>query len=190
MSHVENYLRETRDIAGAILESSAGEIDALADALSKVTGRLYCIGLGGGAANASHAAADFRRLCGIDAVCLTDSAASVTAIANDDGWQACLWDSTGRSRDGDALFVMSVGGGDDGVSLPIMNAIRSATVFKMPVFGIVGRSGGYTKAHGDCVIVVPTVAPERITPHTEGWQMVILHCLVSHPKLQKRATKW
>lgn len=189
-THAETYLRETSLIAERMPHA---DIERMAQELVNVrnaNGRLFLAGLGGSAANASHAAADFRRLCGLDAVCLTDSMASVTAVANDDGWAEAFAYQLSRATTRDALLVLSVGGGNGPVSLPLVRAIDAAHARAMMVFGIVGRDGGYTRERGDCVIVVPTVSPERVTPHTEGWQMVIVHALVSHPALQVRPTKW
>lgn len=187
MNHAADYLRETAQIAMWIPRD---EIERLAERLAALDGRLYFVGLGGSAANASHAAADFRKLACMDAVCLTDSAASLTACANDCGWENCLAVQLGDAGPEDALFVLSVGGGAGEVSLPLVRVIDEAKRRVMQVFGVVGRDGGYTKQHGDCVIVIPTVSAARVTPHSEGWQGVLLHLLVSHPKLQVRETKW
>lgn len=188
-SHAETYLRETALIAERLPHA---EIERMAQELSDLPGTLYLVGLGGSAANCSHAAADFRNRTGVSAIALTDHCAEILARANDEGWDTIFAGqllSLG-AYSGCGLFVLSVGGGSDGVSTPLIAAIDKARKYGMKVFGIVGRDGGYTKQHGDCVIVVPTVSPERVTPHTEGWQMVILHCLVSHPALQTSRTKW
>lgn len=191
-THAETYLAETREIANAL---QAGSVELLVDELVMVRdfGRtLYIAGLGGSAANASHAAADFRNLCGMKAICLSDSAAELTARANDQGWERIFEEmlaARGAGK-GDALLVLSVGGGAGGVSVPLVHAIDYAKAHEVSVLGIVGRDGGHTAAHGDSVVVVPNPEPARVTPHAEGWQMVLIHCLVSHPALQKRATKW
>ena len=186
--HADTFLRETAAIAELI---DRGEVERFVEFLVSLRarkGRLWIAGLGGSAANASHAANDFRKLCGIEAYCLTDNVAEVTARANDEGWERAL--SLDYSAPGDALLVLSVGGGAQNVSLPLISVVQNAAFKNVVVMGIVGRDGGLTKMVGDCVLVVPTVEPSRVTPHTEGWQGVILHCVVSHPKLQKRATKW
>lgn len=188
MSHCAHYLSETIAVAWEI---NANDIETLAEELFDLKsreGRLYIAGLGGSAANASHAANDFKKLCGIDAVCLTDNVAEVTSRANDEGWQTIF--NLDAATENDALLVLSVGGGSDGVSRPLIEAIDLAQEIGMTILGIVGRDGGHLKKHGDCVVMVPNVAPERVTPHAEGWQSVILHCLVSHPELQTRSTKW
>ena len=190
--HTIKYLSETTRIAKLL---DALPIEAMAKALVKVRekeGRLFFIGLGGSAANASHAVNDFRKLCGFEAYAPTDNVAELTAIANDDGWITIFshWLHESQAGTADALFVLSVGGGTDSVSAPLRPAINLAKARSMPVFGIVGRDGGYTKKVGDYVIVIPTVNKERVTPHTEAFQSVILHLLVSHPLLQKSKTKW
>lgn len=181
-------MMETAQIADAI---DCEKVEQLVDELAGLRGRLWIVGLGGSAANASHAAADLRRLCSMDAFAMVESVPELTARANDDGWQTIFSGQlAGEGMPVDALLVLSVGGGTKDVSLPIVKAIDMARSVGMSVFGIVGRDGGYTAAHGDCVIVIPTVNSERVTPHTEAWQMVILHLLVSHPKLQRKRTKW
>lgn len=188
MTHTENYLAETVQICHRI---DYGKIEALVAelvALRERKGRLWIAGLGGSAANASHAANDFRKLCGIEAYSLTENIAEVTARANDEHWLRCL--SLEFAVMEDALFILSVGGGKTGVSGPLIGVEVLAKTKNMQILGIVGRDGGYTAEHGDCVVIVPTVEASRVTPHTEGWQSVILHAIVSHPELQRNPTKW
>ena len=188
MSHIRDYLVETKHIADSI---SAGNIERMVDelvALRERFGKLYVAGLGGSAANASHAANDFRQLCGIEAYCLTDNVASLTARANDLGWERCLDLNCACQRD--ALLVFSVGGGTDGVSTPLLDAAVNIKKVGGTLLGIVGRDGGHVAKYADACVVIPTVNDSRVTPHTEGWQMVVLHCIVSHPRLQKHPTKW
>jgi D-sedoheptulose 7-phosphate isomerase len=180
---------ETAEIAKLLIDLSP-QIEKLVSELISLRarrGRLFLVGLGGSAANCSHAVNDFRRLCGIDASTPVDNSALLTATANDDGWNS-IFASLGSG--GDALLILSVGGGTDTVSLPIVSAVNTAKTKGMRILGIVGRDGGYTKYQGDTVIVIPTVNPERVTPHTEAFQMVVLHCIVSHPDLQIRKTVW
>jgi len=155
---------------------------------------LFLLGVGGSAANCSHAVNDFRKLCGIESYTPTDNVAELTARVNDEGWSTvfCEWLKVSRADADDAVFVMSVGGGDlaKNVSPNLVTAVQEAKARGMTVLGIVGRQGGYTKAVGDHVVVVPTVAEGRVTPHAEAFQAVIWHCLVSHPLLQLSATKW
>ena len=193
-SHSRNYLLETAIITKQIDDKT---IESLADhlcALRGQGGRLFIAGLGGSAANASHAANDFRKLCGIEAYCLSDNVAELTARANDQGWDESYAETLKASKPQpkDALLVLSVGGGTLQVSLPVSKAIDFALHYCMMIFGIVGDAacGGYTKRKATVCVTVPTVEPSRITPHTEGFQSVILHCLVSHPKLQIAKTKW
>lgn len=188
MSHTVDYLKEVvaicHHLAVAEVEAVVWELVEL----RKRKGRLFIVGLGGGAANASHLANDLRKLCGIDAYAATDNVSELTARANDEGWNT-VFANEFWTRD-DALFVLSVGGGTAEVSRPITHAIEAALMARMQVLGIVGRDGGYTKRFGHRVVVVPVVEPARVTPHTEAFQSVIWHCLVSHPDLQRKATKW
>ncbi len=169
-----------------------GTVNQIADRLRKLRtskGRLLLIGLGGSAANASHAVNDFRKLCGIDAICPTDNVAELTARINDEGWDSVFlnW-LTSVAKPGDCLMVLSVGGGAEGVSVPIVAAVDAASAYGVTVLGIVGRDGGITKGKGDCVLVIPTVDPELVTPLTESFQSVVLHALVS--ELSVRKAKW
>ena len=186
--HSSEYLFEVGRIADQI---NFDEIESMVAELIKLRarrGRLFFIGLGGSAANCSHAVNDFRKLCGIEAYAPTDNVAEITARANDEGIDTLF--SQLFLRDGDALFVLSVGGGTDAVSTSISKVVSLARASSVPVFGIVGKDSGYTARMGTSVIVVPTVERSRITPHTEAFQSVILHCIVSHPDLQRVATKW
>jgi D-sedoheptulose 7-phosphate isomerase len=194
MSHAAKYLDEVCEIAQRL---SSETIERLCDALSELrerNGRLFFIGVGGSAGNCSHAVNDFRKLCGIEAYAPTDNVSELTARTNDAGWDTVFseWLKVSRASKSDAIFVLSVGGGDLGanVSPNIVAAVQEAKKIGMRVFGIVGRDGGFTKANGDIVIVIPTVDASRVTPHTEAYQAIIWHCLVSHPKLQRNATKW
>jgi len=194
VSHVETYLRETCDIARRL---SPDTIERLCDALVELRereGRLFLIGVGGSAGNCSHATNDFRKLCGIEAYAPTDNVSELSARTNDEGWNTVFseWLKVSRANAKDAILVFSVGGGnlEKNVSPNIVSAIQEAKARNMKVFGIVGRDGGYTGKAGDVVVTVPTVDEQRVTPHAEAFQAVIWHCLVSHPKLQKNATKW
>jgi D-sedoheptulose 7-phosphate isomerase len=157
-------------------------------------GRLFFLGVGGSAANCSHAVNDFRKLCGIESYAPTDNVSELTARTNDEGWETVFseWLATSRASERDAIFVMSVGGGNQerNVSVNLVRALDSAKSRGMTIFGIVGRDGGHTKNVGHHVIVVPTVDPGLVTPHTEAFHVVVWHCLVSHPLLQQKATKW
>ena len=194
MSHAVRFLKEVAKIAGRI---PPGEIEAMAAELVSLRerqGRLFIIGVGGSAGNCSHAVNDFRKLCGIEAYAPTDNVSELTARTNDEGWETVFseWLKVSRANANDAILVFSVGGGnvEKGVSANLVAAVKEGKARRLRILGIVGRDGGYTKKAGDVVIVVPTVEETRVTPHAEAFQAVIWHCLVSHPKLQKRATKW
>jgi D-sedoheptulose 7-phosphate isomerase len=193
-AHVATYFAQVADIA-ARLDQTA--IEAMASGLAELRdreGRLFFIGVGGSAGNCSHAVNDFRKLCGIESYAPTDNVPELTARTNDEGWETVFreWLVTSRASQRDGLFVMSVGGGnlERGVSVNIVRALELAAERGMTIFGIVGRDGGHTKRLGRHVVVVPTVDETLVTPHTEAFHAVIWHCLVSHPRLQQRATKW
>jgi D-sedoheptulose 7-phosphate isomerase len=194
MSHAAKYLDQAQQIAakidGQLIESMA---KALA-ALREQGGRLFFIGAGGSAGNCGHAVNDFRKLCGIESYAPTDNVSELTARTNDEGWETVFaaWLVTSRLSDKDGVFVFSVGGGDleRNVSPNIVRALELARKRGAKIFGVVGRDGGYTKKVGDHVVVIPTVDPALVTPHTEAFHAVVWHCLVSHPTLQQNATKW
>lgn len=190
----KQFLAETAAIASQIdceqIERMVKELVSLRER----KGRLFVIGLGGSAANASHMVNDLRKLCEIEAYAPTDNVAELTARANDDDWQFIFRDWFKDYVHGnDALFVLSVGGGS--LSVPVSTPITCAVAWakeipQIRVLGIIGRDGGVVKKWGDCVVVIPPLYPERITPHTEAFQAVVWHCLVSHPDLQRNKTKW
>jgi len=194
MPHTDTYLNQVTDIAHALdRQGIDGMVDALAN-LRAARGRLFFIGAGGSAGNCGHAVNDFRKLCGIESYAPTDNVSELTARTNDEGWDTVFaaWLVTSRLSDKDGVFVFSVGGGDleRNVSPNIVRALELAKERGAQIFGVVGRDGGYTKKVGDHVIVIPTVDPALVTPHTEAFHAVVWHCLVSHPKLQQNATKW
>lgn len=192
-NYADAYLSETSIVANRL---SREEMESLALELAEVReggGRVFIAGIGGSAANASHAANDFRKLLDIEAYCLSDNVAELTARANDEGWDTIYAGILGTSEavSGDALLVLSVGGGAEGVSAPLVKAIDYALANGMKIYGIVGRDGGYTKKHARVTVMIPDVAcGARVTPHTEGFQSIVLHYLASHPDLQRRKTKW
>jgi D-sedoheptulose 7-phosphate isomerase len=194
MHHAAEYFAEVRDIAMRI---DCDAVERVANGLAELRardGRLFLVGVGGSAANCSHAVNDFRKLCGLEAYTPVDNVAELTARTNDEGWDTVFaaWLAVSRATSRDALFVLSVGGGDaaNNVSVNLMRALDEAKRRGMRIFGVVGRDGGYTRVVGDDVILIPTTNPRRVTPHTEAFQSVVWHCLVSHPKLQLRETKW
>jgi len=194
MSHTADYMREVVETARRV---PVEEVEALCDELFRLRereGRLFVLGVGGSAGNAGHAVNDFRKLCGIEAYAPTDNVSELTARTNDEGWETVFaeWLKVSRANARDAVLVLSVGGGnlERNVSPNIVAALKEAKLRGMRILGIVGRDGGYTKQTGDAVVVIPTVEDTRVTPHAEAFQAVVWHCLVSHPKLQKNATKW
>jgi D-sedoheptulose 7-phosphate isomerase len=180
-----------------IQKLDVASIEALVDGLARVReggGRLFVLGVGGSAGHASHAVNDFRKICGFEAYTPTDNVSELTARVNDEGWDTCFseWLKGSRLRRGDALLVFSVEGGnrEKNVSVNLVRSLELAKEVGAGVYGIVGRDGGYTKQVSDACVIIPTIAPERVTPHTEGFCAVVWHLLVSHPKLAAKATKW
>lgn len=193
-NHVSNFFSQVNLISNSIDKQ---EIENLVISLLKVReneGRLFFLGVGGSAGNCSHAVNDFRKLCGIESYAPTDNVSELTARINDDGWDVALaaWLKASRLKQNDAIFILSVGGGnfEKNVSVNLIKAIEYAKEKGAKVFGIVGRDGGYTKKVGDNVVVVPVVDEKLVTPHSEAFQAVVWHCLVSNPILQIQATKW
>lgn len=194
MSHTANFLAEVAEIARRLPAEMIEALCAELVSLRERDGRLFIIGVGGSAGNCSHAVNDFRKLCGIEAYAPTDNVSELTARTNDEGWPTVFaeWLKVSRANATDAILVFSVGGGnlENNVSPNIVRAIEEGKARGLKVFGIIGRDGGYTKKAGDVVVLIPTVEESRVTPHTEAFQAVVWHCLVSHPKLQINATKW
>lgn len=194
MNFTEGYLAEAR----AILEGLDREaIERMAHLLAETRargGRLFILGVGGGAAHASHAVNDFRKIAGLEAYAPTDNVSELTARTNDEGWATVFesWLRTSRLRAGDAVLVFSVGGGDleRNVSPNLVAALGYARSVGAAVLGVVGRSGGYTAQVADACVVIPTVNAQHVTPHTEAFQAVVWHLLVSHPALKQAETKW
>ena len=193
-SHTATYLAEAQVVAGRIASETVERIvDGLAELRAR-GGRLFLLGVGGSAANCSHAVNDFRKLCGIEAYTPVDNVSELTARTNDEGWETVFaaWLAVSHAGPDDAVLVFSVGGGDAerNISVNLVHALDEAKRRGCRIYGVVGREGGYTKQVGDAVVVIPTVNPDRVTPHAEAFQAVIWHCLVSHPKLQTAPAKW
>lgn len=191
---VRTYLAETLEAVQRLDEAS---IDAVAHGLARVRdegGRLFILGVGGSAGHASHAVNDFRKLCGFEAYAPTDNVSELSARVNDDGWDTTFaaWLEGSRLRAGDALLVFSVGGGsrEKNVSANLVMALELAGRTGASVYGVVGRDGGTTRLVAEACVLIPTVHPDRITPHTEGLCAVVWHLLVTHPALKRHATKW
>lgn len=194
MNHVADYFEEVQEIAKMIDRDAIGKIaEGLSDLRTR-GGRLFLLGVGGSAANCSHAVNDFRKLCGIEAYTPVDNVSELTARTNDEGWETVFaaWLKVSRANNNDAVLVFSVGGGDaeKNISVNLIRALDEAKRRGLKIYGVVGRQGGYTKQVGDAVVVIPTVNSAHVTPHTEAFQAVVWHCLVSHPKLQIAGTKW
>ena len=193
-SFADTYLEETT----AILERlDRDAVERVASGLAAVRddgGRLFILGVGGSAAHASHAANDFRKLCGLESYAPTDNVSELTARVNDDGWETAFseWLRGSRLSAADAVLVFSVGGGnrERNVSVSLVRALDLAREAGARVFGVVGRDGGYTVQVADACVVIPTENAERVTPHTEVLCAVVWHLLVSHPSLQVSAAKW
>jgi D-sedoheptulose 7-phosphate isomerase len=194
MSFSQTYLQEVSAIAKSL---DLEKIEALVAGLAAVRargGRLFILGVGGSAANASHAVNDFRKLCGFEAYAPTDNAAELTARTNDEGWDTVFaaWLATSRLGAADGVLVLSVGGGDrqKNISPNLVKALEFAKEAGAAIFGIVGREAGYTAKVADVAVVVPLIETDRITPHAEEFQAVVWHLLVSHPQLKLNPTKW
>jgi D-sedoheptulose 7-phosphate isomerase len=194
MSFARHHLEEAKQIIDrldiAVIDNIAARLAVLRDR----GGRLFFLGVGGSAGNCSHAVNDFRKIVGIEAYAPTDNVSELTARTNDEGWDTVFieWLKVSRLTRNDALFVFSVGGGDltNNVSPNLVRALQYATEVGSVILGVVGRDGGYTAEVGDAVCIIPTVNLEAVTPHSEAFQAVIWHLLVTHPDLRSARTKW
>ena len=194
MSHVTGFLAEAKQIIDSLDTEAIERMVSLLEQVRAQGGRLFILGVGGSAANASHAVNDFRKIVGIEAYAPTDNVSELTARTNDEGWSTVFadWLRVSRLRPQDLILVLSVGGGnlEKNVSPNLVAALDYARQVGAPVIGIVGKDGGYTAKMATACAIVPTVNPEHITPHSEAFQAVIWHLLVSHPRLKARPTKW
>lgn len=194
VSHTALFLSEVADLAGAL---DVASIEAVVEELLRVRergGRVFVLGVGGSAANASHFVNDLRKLCGIEAYAPTDNVAELTARTNDDGWAASFsgWLRVSRVTASDLLFVFSVGGGDSAraISPNLVSALELGQSVGARIAGVVGRDGGYTRQAAHACVVVPSLVAERVTPHVEAFQGILAHLFVSHPALQLATAKW
>lgn len=194
MTFARKFLDDTAALAASI---EVGVIEKMAEAIAAIRergGRLFFLGVGGGASHASHAVNDFRKIAGLESYTPTDNVSELTARINDEGWDGSFraWLEGSRLSGRDGVFVFSVGGGDAErrISVNIVNAVSLAREVGATVLGVVGRDGGYTAQHGDSVLVIPTVDPALVTAHTEAFQAVVWHLLVSHPRVGLNETKW
>jgi len=194
MTYSQQHLSET---AAIVQQLDGAAIERLVDTLALVRargGRLFFLGVGGSAGNCGHAVNDFRKLAGFEAYAPTDNVSELTARTNDEGWETVFvaWLKGSRLRKEDGVFVFSVGGGslEKNISPNLVRALQHAREVGSAIVGVVGRDGGYTAQVADACVIVPTVNPDTVTPHSEAFQAVIWHLLVSHPRLKAAATKW
>lgn len=194
MSYAAQHMREAIEV---IQKIDLNAIEKMADLLATVKadgGRIFFLGVGGSAGNCSHAVNDFRKIVGIESYAPTDNVSELTARTNDEGWETVFaeWLKVSKLQPKDALFIFSVGGGslEKNISPNLVEALKLAKSVGAKVTGVVGRDGGYTALVADACVIVPTVNPDTITPHSEAFQAVIWHLLVSHPKLKSSQTKW
>ncbi len=194
MTYSEQHLKEASEILTKLDTDAIEEMAALLVRVRADSGRLFFLGVGGSAGNCSHAVNDFRKIVGIEAYAPTDNVSELTARTNDEGWDTVFveWLKTSRLNDKDAVFVFSVGGGnlEKNVSPNLVRALQHAKSVGAAITGVVGRDGGFTATVADVCLIVPTVNADTITPHSEAFQAVIWHLLVSHPDLKASQTKW
>ena len=194
MDYIKQHLEEASKVLEQLDEVEIEKMIGLLKDLRRREGRLFILGVGGSAANASHAVNDFRKIVGIEAYAPTDNVSELTARMNDEGWESVFveWLKVSSLRSSDMLLVLSVGGGnvEKNISPNLVSALQYAKEVGTQVIGIVGRDGGYTAKVADACVIIPTVNPEMITPHTEAFQGVVWHLLVSHPALKASQTKW
>ena len=194
MQFIEKYFTEAKTIIDKIDRGQILKMISIINETRSKNGRMFILGVGGGAGHASHAVNDFRKICGIESYAPTDNVSELTARVNDDGWDSAYvnWLKGSKLNQNDMVFVFSVGGGhlEKNISANIVRSLELAQKEGAKVCGVVGRDGGYTAQVADACVVIPSVNDETVTPHTEGFQAVIWHLLVSHPDLQKYEMKW
>jgi len=194
MSHTAQFLSEAKRVIDGLNIEAIERMAVLVEEARGRGGRLFILGVGGSAANASHAVNDFRKIAGIEAYAPTDNVSELTARTNDEGWSTIFveWLRISRLKPEDLVLVLSVGGGslEKNISPNLVMALQYAQQIGTPVIGIVGKDGGYTAKVATACAIIPTVNPEHITPHSEAFQAVIWHLLVSHPRLKSSPTKW
>ena len=194
MKFINQYLNESKNIIDLIDKDQILKLIGLIADVRAKNGRMFILGVGGGAGHASHAVNDFRKICGIEAYAPTDNVSELTARVNDDGWETTYvnWLQGSKLNQNDLVFVFSVGGGDleKNISANIVRSLELSQKVGAKICGIVGRDGGYTAQVADACVIIPPVNDETVTPHTEGFQALVWHLLVSHPELQKYEMKW
>ena len=194
MSYAQQHLKEAQEIIDQIDIEAIEKVADLLATVKKDQGRIFFLGVGGSAGNCSHAVNDFRKIVEIESYAPTDNVSELTARTNDEGWPTIFepWLKLSKLNPKDAVFIFSVGGGnlEKNISPNLVNALKYAKQAGAKITGLVGRDGGYTAQVSDACVIIPTVNPENITPHSEAFQAVIWHLLVSHPKLKENQTKW
>jgi len=194
MSYSKQHLNEAIEIINKIDVDSIEKMVELLAIVKKDGGRIFFLGVGGSAGNCSHAVNDFRKIVGIESYAPTDNVSELTARTNDEGWPSIFveWLKISKLTNKDMLFILSVGGGnlEKNISPNLVEALKLAKAIGAKIIGVVGRDGGYTAQVADSCVVIPTVNPDNVTPHSEAFQAVIWHLLVSHPKLKANQTKW
>ena len=194
MTYIEKFIGQTAQVLQQLDQKSVERVLNLLIAVKARAGRIFFLGVGGGAGHASHAVNDFRKIAGIEAYSPTDNVSELTARVNDDGWETSFanWLRGSRLNPRDMVFVFSVGGGDlqRNISANLVRALQYAKEVGAAICGIVGRDGGFTAQVADACVLVPVVDPETVTPHTEGFQALVWHLLVSHPHLKAAEMKW
>lgn len=192
--YIDKYLSQAAKITALIDKKAVGDMVDILIGIRKNSGRIFFIGVGGGAGNAGHAVNDFRKIAGIESYAPTDNVSELTARINDDGWDSAFanWLKGSRINSKDCVFVFSVGGGnaEKNISNNLVQALKCAKEAGAKVIGVVGRDGGYTARVADAAVIIPTVDAETVTPHTEAFQAVVWHMIVSHPRLKANDMKW
>ena len=194
MSYAKKHLEEAIAIIHKLDDKTIEKMASLLAEVRETGGRIFFLGVGGSAGNCSHAVNDFRKIVGIESYAPTDNVSELTARTNDEGWESIFseWLKVSRLSKKDALFVFSVGGGnlEKNISPNLVTALKYAKEIGSKILGIVGRDGGYTAQVADAAVIIPVVNPETVTPHSEAFQAVVWHLLVSHPVLKVKQTKW
>lgn len=194
MSYTDEYLTEVKTIAEQIDNAAVEKMVDIIIGIRKKNGRLFFLGVGGGAGNATHAVNDFRKIAGIESYSPCDNASELTARINDDGWEGAFveWLKGSKLNKNDGVFILSVGGGnvEKNISINLVKAMQHAREVGAKILGIVGRDGGYTGKVADGCLIIPTINTGTVTPHTEAFQSIIWHLLVSHPKMRLFEMKW
>lgn len=194
MQFIDQYLDETVEVVRTLSREAIREVVETLVGARERGGRCFVLGVGGSAASASHLVNDLRKLASLETYAPTDNVSELTARTNDEGWASCLsgWLKVSRLNEKDVVFVLSVGGGDaeKNISPNLVEALKLAKAVGASIVGVVGRNGGYTAQVADACVIVPTVNPDHVTPHTESFHSVVGHLLVTHPRLKAMPTKW